>query len=238
MSSKILLTVIIPCYNEKENVKKILEKIKENNISQQIILVDDYSSDGTREIIKDKLLAKIDKVIFHEQNLGKGAAIKSAMSFITGEIVIIQDADLEYDPREYKILINPIIQNQTNIVYGSRVLNKKNYSGNLTFAQQIRVIGNKILTSISNLINNQKLTDAHTCYKVFKKETFMKLNIETKDFAFCPEVTTKLSNLKENILEVPISYKGRTYEEGKKIKFKDFFIAIFTIVKFKFLKKI
>ena len=237
MTSKLLLTVIIPCYNEKNNIEKILKKITENNFSQQIILVDDFSTDGTRDIINSKLLTKLDKVIFHKQNLGKGAAIKSAMDFISGEIVIIQDADLEYDPKEYNILIKPIIQNQTNVVYGSRVLNKKNYSGNLTIPQHLRVIGNKILTFISNIFNNQKLTDAHTCYKVFKKETFMKLNIQTKDFAFCPEVTTKLSKLNENIIEVPITYKGRSYEEGKKIKFRDFFIAIFTIIKFKFFKK-
>lgn len=237
MTSKLLLTVIIPCYNEKNNIEKILEKIRENNFSQQIILVDDFSTDGTREIINSKLLTKLDKVIFHKQNLGKGSAIKSAMNFISGEIVIIQDADLEYDPKEYNILIKPIIQNQTNVVYGSRVLNKKNYSGNLTTPQHLRVIGNKVLTFISNIFNNQKLTDAHTCYKVFKKETFMKLNIETKDFAFCPEVTTKLSKLNENIIEVPITYKGRSYDEGKKIKFKDFFIAIYTIIKFKFFKK-
>ena len=237
MSSNPLLTVIIPCYNEKHNIEKIIGKVQIVKLQKEIILVDDFSIDGTREIINEKLSKENLKIIFHKKNFGKGAAIKSATKYINGKIVIIQDADLEYDPNEYHKLIEPIINKKTNVVYGSRALNKNNFIGKLTIQQNYRILGNKILTLISNLLNNQELTDAHTCYKIFDKEVFLNLEIESNDFAFCPEATTKLSILKEKIIEIPISYKGRSYEEGKKIKLRDFFLAIFSIIRFKYLSK-
>ena len=229
-----LISIIIPCYNEKNTILKILNKVKNQKINKQIIVIDDSSTDGTTNILKKNFKKKGFKLISHKKNLGKGAAIKSAKKFIKGDIVIIQDADLEYDPKDYRKLILPIIKKKTKVVYGSRVLNKKKYS-NRNFSSKFRVFANYILTLISNFINSQKLTDAHTCYKVFDAKLFKKIKLQENDFSFCPEITTKVSNLKEKILEVPIKYKGRSYEKGKKIQFKDGFLALKTLFKYKYL---
>ena len=229
-----LISIIIPCYNEKNTILKILKKVKNQKINKQIIVIDDSSTDGTTNILKKNFKKKGFKLISHKKNLGKGAAIKSAKKFIKGNIVIIQDADLEYDPKDYRKLISPIIKKKTKVVYGSRVLNKKKYS-NRNFSSKFRVFANYILTLISNFINSQKLTDAHTCYKVFDAKLFKKIKLQENDFSFCPEITTKVSNLKEKILEVPIKYKGRSYEKGKKIQFKDGFLALKTLFKHKYL---
>ena len=167
--------------------------------------------------------------------MGKGAAIKSAMPYIDGEIVIIQDADLEYYPKDLNKLIKMMIKKKLKVVYGSRVLNKKRY--NNQFISNFRTFGNHVLTIISNFLNNQKLTDAHTCYKIFNREIFFKLNLQEDDFAFCPEVNTKISLLNIKIKEMPISYKGRTVEEGKKISFYDAIRALITILKYKYFIK-
>ncbi len=235
MNTKV--SIIIPCYNEKNSILEIVKKINSLNISKQIILIDDYSVDGTRTIIDQKIKNIVDKVILHEKNEGKGACIISAIPYIIGDIVIIQDADLEYNPDDYQNLIDPIISNKTNVVYGSRVLNKKNYLTKRNFISNFRIFGNFILTKISNIINNQTLTDAHTCYKVFRKQTFIRINLKENGFNFCPEVTTKLSILNENILEVPISYKGRSIDQGKKIRFWHAIEALFTILKYKYIFK-
>ena len=229
-----LISIIIPCYNEKNTILKILKKVQNQKINKQIIVIDDSSTDGTTNILKKNFKKKGFKLISHKKNLGKGAAIKSAKKFIKGNIVIIQDADLEYDPKDYRKLILPIIKKKTKVVYGSRVLNKKKYS-NRNFSSKFRVFANYILTLISNFINSQKLTDAHTCYKVFDAKLFKKIKLQENDFSFCPEITTKVSNLKEKILEVPIKYKGRSYEKGKKIQFKDGFLALKTLFKHKYL---
>ncbi len=234
MTSDILLTIIIPCYNEKNTIEEIVQRVNEINFNKEIILVDDCSIDGSREIIMSKLKNKVEKVILHNSNLGKGAAIISASKFINGDIVIIQDADLEYDPSEYSKLVEPIIKKQYEVVYGSRALMKENFKKKLTFHQWYRVLGNKVLTIFSNFINNQKLTDAHTCYKVFNSKVFKELNLVSKDFTFCPEVTTKISKKKIKIYEVPITYNGRSYSEGKKIKHKDFFLAIYSLIRFRY----
>ena len=232
-----MLTIIIPVYNEIKTIEQIIDKINQINfIKKEIILVDDFSLDGTRELIKKKLYKKVDKVFFHSENSGKGAAIKTAKKNIEGQYVIIQDGDLEYDPNDYKKLIEPLQKNLTNVVYGSRVLGKNRYYEN-NFSSNIRVFCNHLLTILSNIINNQKLSDAHTCYKVFKAETFNKINLKENSFSFCPEVTTKLAKMNENILEIPISYYGRTYEDGKKIKFVDGIIAIFALLKYRFFDK-
>lgn len=229
------VTIIIPVFNEKKYINKIIHKLNINiNFKKQIIVVDDYSNDGTRKIIKKN--KNISKVILHKKNMGKGAAIKSAIPHITGNIVAIQDADLEYDPRDLNKLIKTMLLNNIKVIYGSRVLKKKRYNNN-SFLSNYRVFGNHVLTLISNFINSQKLTDAHTCYKIFRKDIFLKLNLKENDFAFCPEVNTKISLMNEKIKEFPISYKGRTIKEGKKIKFSDAIRALITILKYKYFNK-
>ena len=227
-----ILTVIIPVYNETNTIVKIIDQILKTKIKKQIIVVDDCSTDGSKEkIIKNK--RKINKIIFHKKNLGKGAAIRTAQKYIKGKLVIIQDADLEYDPKDYKKLIKPIIEKKSLAVYGSRVLGKKRYMTN-DFTSLMRVFFNHILTIISNFLNGQKLTDAHTCYKVFDSKLFKKIKLNENGFAFCPEVTTKISKLNIDIIEIPISYKGRTYKQGKKISYLDGAMAIFALIKYKF----
>lgn len=228
-----MITVIIPCYNEVKTINIIIDKVYKQKLKKQIIVVDDFSTDGTREILKKKLKKKIDKIIFHNRNYGKGAAINSAKKFVKGNIIIIQDADLEYSPKDFNKLIKPIMDKKYNVVYGSRVLGKNRYFEN-EFSSIFRVFANHILTIISNILNNQNLTDAHTCYKVFDTKIFKKIKLKEKGFSFCPEVTTKISLLNEKIKEVPISYKGRDYSEGKKINFKDGFIALKTLLKYRF----
>ena len=231
------LTVIIPVYNEIKSLEKIIDKIsKIDFIKIQIILVDDCSSDGTKELINLKLIEKVDKVIFHEKNLGKGAAIKSAKKFVEGDLVIIQDADLEYDPNDYEKLVQPFINGETSVVYGSRVLEKNKFENLENFSHGIRIWGNTILTIITNFINGISLTDAHTCYKVFDTKLFKKIELFEDGFGFCPEITTKISKLKERIHEIPINYSGRTYEQGKKIKAIDGLIAIYVLIKYRFFR--
>tara|TARA_Y100000768_G_C23852657_1_gene621787 strand:+ start:99 stop:800 length:702 start_codon:yes stop_codon:yes gene_type:complete len=230
------LTIIIPCYNEEKTISVLLKKIL--NLSQfkkQIIVVDDCSTDNSlREIEKVKNTFKDILVIKHTNNQGKGAAIKSSQEFITGNVVIIQDADLEYDPQDIPSLVDPIYRKDYLVVYGSRILGKKYFENLKNFSHWIRILGNLILTKFSNLINKQKLTDAHTCYKAFDADLFKKLELKEKNFNFCPEVTTKISNQGVEIYELPINYKGRDYDEGKKIKFIDALKAVNCIIKYKF----
>jgi len=232
-----MLSIIIPVFNEKNTILEILEKIEKlKDLTKEIIIVDDCSTDGTIEILK-KLNIKKYKTVYHKKNLGKGAAIKSAIKFITGDIVIIQDADLEYDPRDYKKIIHFIENNQYQAVYGSRVLGKKRYSAK-NFLSTYRIFFNHVLTVISNIINKQNLTDAHTCYKAFSVKLFKSLNLKENGFSFCPEVTTKISLKKISIKEVPINYYGRSYSEGKKIKISDGFKALFTLIKYRYIKNV
>jgi len=229
------LSIIIPCFNESKTIGKILKKIlNQKYIKKQIIIVDDNSSDNSLEIIK-KYSKNIDKIILHKKNKGKGACIISAKKYIKGDAVIIQDGDLEYDPKDYKKLYDPIFKKQYKVVYGSRVLGKKFNRIKKNFdLPNIRVLGNFILTKISNITNNQSLTDAHTCYKVFDSELFKSLKLKENDFAFCPEVTSLISKKKIKIFEVPISYKGRSVAEGKKIKFRDAIRALQVLLKLMF----
>ena len=236
MKKKNLITVIIPCYNEVNTIGIIVDKInKLRKLNIQIIVIDDCSTDGSSFFIKKNLINKIDKLIIHKKNLGKGAAIRSAVKYAKGDVVIIQDADLEYYPKDYYKLIKPIINSNYKVVYGSRVLNKRRYFSK-NFISLFRIFANHILTIISNIINKQNLTDAHTCYKVFHKSVFKNLNLREDDFSFCPEATTKISNKNIKIYEVPINYKGREFSEGKKIAFKDALKAIFVLFKYKFFK--
>ncbi len=235
------LSIIIPCFNEKKTILRVINQIKKlKKIKKQIILVDDGSNDGTKELIKKQLSKKVNNIIFHKKNRGKGAAIISSLKFIKGDLVIIQDADLEYNPRDYFKLLKPFFNKKIKVVYGSRVLGRKKKIQifNLNeFNKNFRIFGNFILTKLSNIINNQSLTDVHTCYKIFRKNIFLQLKIKEKDFSFCPEVTTKIGMLGHSIIEIPISYNGREIKDGKKIRFKDAFIALKTIIKYRFFKK-
>ena len=225
-----LISIIVPTFNEKYNIEKVINNIITRiSGNKQIIIIDDGSNDGTTEILKKKLFLKVDKIIFHSTNLGKGAAIKSSLPYLKGDIVAIQDSDLEYNPYDLNKLIDLIDKGITNVSYGSRVLGKKRYN-NKNFISNFRIFGNHLLTII---LNNQKLTDAHTCYKVFKTNIFKQLNLSENGFSFCPEVTTKLSKMNEKIIELPIEYMGRSVEEGKKIRLKDAFHAIYVILKYR-----
>ena len=226
------LSIIIPVYNEKRTIKKLLLKIhKLKNIRKEIIVVDDFSNDGTTKILKDNR-HYITRLIHHKKNLGKGGAIKTAKKFIKGEIVIIQDGDLEYNPFDYNKLIS-YIKKGYGVVYGSRVLGHNRYLSK-NFSSFLRIFYNHALTILSNILNNQKLTDAHTCYKMFRSDIFSSIKLEENDFSFCPEITTKIGLKKIIIKEVSIRYSGRNYDEGKKIQFIDGIKAIKTLFKYRF----
>ena len=230
--SSFKLSVIIPCYNEKNTIKLIINKIIEslkyyNFLNYEIIVVDDFSKDGTREILKEFEKAQNLKVFFHEKNYGKGHAIKTGIKSVTGEVVLIQDADLEYDPYDYNKLLLPFFETDADIVYGSRFLGGGKYVRIHFFWHYL---ANKILTFICNLFTNLNLTDMETGYKVFKSAVLKSIKIEEDSFSFEPEVTIKLSKKKCKFYEVPISYNGRSYDEGKKIGLKDAFVALKTII--------
>lgn len=230
------LSILIPVYNEEKTVYKIVSKIhKLKSINKEIILIDDSSTDGTHEIL-GKLKKKVKKIIYHKKNLGKGAAIKTGRKYVTGDIIIIQDADLEYYPSDYYKLIKPIINGKSKVVYGSRVLGRKKNKNFSKYTSNLRIFANFVLTKISNIINNQNLSDAHTCYKVFDSKIFKKIKLVENDFAFCPEITSKISNLGINIMEIPIKYTGRSFEDGKKIKLRDAFLALKALFIYGFLK--
>jgi dolichol-phosphate mannosyltransferase len=232
-----LISIIIPCYNEFNTIEIIIDKILlQKKLKKEIILVNDGSNDGTRELIINKLHKKVNKIIHHKYNRGKGAAIRSAAKIVRGDIVLIQDADLEYDPKDYSKLIDPILNKDFLVVYGSRVLGKNRYSSK-GFTSLLRIFFNHFLTLISNILNNQSLTDAHTCYKAFHISVFSKIRLLENDFSFCPEITTKVSNLGYSISERKISYYGRSYKDGKKIGIYDGLKAIYVLFKYKFFNK-
>ena len=224
------VSVVIPCYNEINYIKTVIENIKSKNenLDMEIIVIDDASKDGTQELVnKLKNEKKIDKALFNDLNKGKGYCIRKGIENSNGEIIIIQDADLEYDPSEYKKLLNPIISGKADVVFGSRFLGSDNKRV-LYFWHRV---GNFILTFLSNIFSNLNLTDMEVCYKVFKKEVLNQINLKENRFGFEPEVTAKISKIKKlRIYEVGISYYGRTYEEGKKINWKDGFSALRCII--------
>lgn len=227
-----MLSIIIPVYNEKKTIRIIINKIlKIKNLKKQIIIVDDGSTDGSTKELKKISNKKIDKIIYCKTNFGKGHAIRLAQPHIKGEFVIIQDADLEYDPRDFKKIMK-VLNEKNQVVYGSRVLNTNRYKYN-NFTSNLRVFANHILTLLSNLLNNQNLTDAHTCYKAFNSKIFKKIELLENGFSFCPEITTKISKLKINITEIKIFYNGRSFKEGKKISIIDGFVAIKTLIKYR-----
>jgi glycosyltransferase involved in cell wall biosynthesis len=222
-----LLSVLIPCFNEKNTIEKIIDKInKIENINLEIIVIDDNSIDGTRDILQNKIKNQISKIIYNDKNHGKGYCIKKGIEAATGDIILIQDADLEYDPKEYLKLIKPIKDGNADVVYGSRFIGGD--ERRILFFWH--TIANKLLTLLSNMFTNLNLTDMETCYKVFKKDLMQKIDLKEKGFGFDPEITAKLAKQKPKIYEVGISYFGRTYEEGKKINLKDAFIVLKCII--------
>ena len=232
-SSKFTLSIIIPCYNEINTINEVVKRVQSSKIkSKQIIIVDDFSTDGTRELLGNFVDESI-QIIFKNKNQGKGAAISEGIELATGEITIIQDADLEYDPQEYEKIINPIVLGKADVVYGSR------FQG----AQPHRVVyfwhrlGNGFLTLLSNVMTDINLTDMETCYKAFRTEILKSIDIKEKRFGFEPEITAKVARKHLRIYEVGISYYGRTYEEGKKIGWRDGVRAIWCILKYNLWKK-
>jgi dolichol-phosphate mannosyltransferase len=228
-----LLSVIIPVFNEEKYIKKILKKIKKiKNIKKEIIVINDGSKDNTSHILQNQCEGLIDVIINNKTNKGKGFACRLGIKKAKGNIILIQDADLEYNPENYYDLIKPILKKETKIVYGSRVLGKRKRTRPSTFDFKIRYLANIFLTYLSNFMNKQNLTDAHTCYKVFSADIIKDMKLEENGFCFCPEITAKVSKKRESILEVPIDYFGRTHDEGKKIQFFDGFRAIKSIIKY------
>jgi glycosyltransferase involved in cell wall biosynthesis len=228
------LSVIIPCYNERSTIKRIVSAVKSVLLPEiEIIIVDDFSSDGTRDVLKTVLESQVDRVIYHSTNQGKGAALRSGFAAATGDVVIVQDSDLEYDPREYPLLLEPILSGKADVVYGSRFMGGRPHR----VVYFWHMVGNRFLTLVSNMFTNLNLTDMETCYKAFRREVLAKITIEEDRFGFEPEITAKVAKAGCRIFEVGISYNGRTYEEGKKIGWQDGLRAIYAIVRYNLFPK-
>ena len=233
------LSVIIPVYNEADTIEKILQRVKQVRFPKEIVLIDDASTDGSRELLQ-RLEGEVNsredpinglKVLFHTINQGKGAAIRTALGAITGDAVLIQDADLEYDPADYMALLNPILSGQADVVYGTRF-----YGGGPHRVLYFwHYLGNQILTFLSNMLTNLNLSDMEVGYKVFKTEVLKGIEIKSNRFGFEPEVTVKVAKQKIRIYEVPISYHGRTYSEGKKITWKDGIVAFYSLLRYRLM---
>lgn len=225
----VTLSIVIPCYNEKASIRTIVDKVREAPVAhKEIIIVDDCSTDGTGEVLDTEIAPLVSKVIHQKQNGGKGAALHTGFAAATGDIVIIQDADMEYDPNEYARVIEPICNDEADVVYGSRFAETKRYDD----AYKQNIAANLFLTRLSNLFTGLKLTDMETCYKAFRREIIQSIELKEKRFGFEPEITAKLASRKVRMAEVPISYFPRKVEEGKKINWKDGVRAIYCIVKY------
>jgi glycosyltransferase involved in cell wall biosynthesis len=227
------LSVVIPCYNEARTIRQVVDRVRSAPVAEkEIIIVDDFSRDGTRDVLRTQIAPLVDRIIFHEVNQGKGAALRTGFAAATGDAVVVQDADLEYDPHEYPRLLQPLIDGKADVVFGSR------FSGG--DAHRVvyfwHMVGNKFLTLLSNMATNINLTDMETGYKVFRREVVQKITIEENRFGFEPEITAKVARLRVPLYEVGISYYGRTYEEGKKIGWRDGFRAIWAILKYNLLR--
>jgi len=223
------LSIVMPCFNEKDFIRESVRRVKNSSIvNKELIIVDDGSTDGTKDILKQEIEPQVDKVIYHERNKGKGAALRSGFKEAKGDIVIIQDTDLEYNSDEYPKLIKPIAEGEADVVYGSRFVGSDRHRV-LYFWHRV---GNGLLTLVSNLFTNLNLTDMETCYKAFRRDIINKINIEEDRFGFEAEITAKIAKLKCRIYEVGISYNGRTYEQGKKIGLKDAIDTFYSIIRY------
>ena len=221
------VSVVMPCYNERSTIEEILKRVAATPFDKEIIVVDDGSKDGTRELLKELQPKYALKLIFHEQNKGKGGALATGFAAATGDVVLIQDADLEYDPSDYAALLKPIEDGKADVVFGSRFL-----SGTHRCHLFWHYVGNKFLTFVSNVFTNLNLTDMETCYKVFRADVAKRITIESQRFGVEPELTAKVAKLKCRVYEVPVSYYGRDYASGKKIRPSDAFEALWVIVKY------
>jgi len=227
------LSIVIPCYNEARTIRAIVDRVRAAPVAdKEIIIVDDCSTDGTRDLLRAEIAPLVDRLLYHDVNQGKGAALRTGFAAATGDVVIVQDADLEYDPNEYPRLLAPIERGQADVVFGSR------FAGG--DAHRVvyfwHMVGNKFLTLLSNIFTNLNLTDMETCYKVFRREVLQKITIEENRFGFEPEITAKVARLDVVIYEVGISYYGRTYKEGKKIGWRDGFRALYSILKYNLVR--
>jgi glycosyltransferase involved in cell wall biosynthesis len=227
------LSVVIPCYNERATVRRIVDAVRECGVGQlEIIIVDDCSTDGTRDVLRDEIAPLVSKIIYHEKNQGKGAALRTGFAHATHDLVIVQDADLEYDPHEFPTLMEPIAQGRADVVFGSRFMGGRPHRV-LYFWHSV---GNRFLTLVSNMFTNLNLTDMECCYKMFRREIIQSIEIEENRFGFEPEITAKVARGNYRIFEVGVSYSGRTYAEGKKIGWRDGFRALYAIVKYNLLR--
>ena len=223
------LSVIIPAYNESETIRRVVDSVLDLDISKQMIVVDDGSTDGTQETIRTLQGQQGIEVVFHPRNQGKGAAIQTGIRLALGDIVIVQDADLEYDPQDILRVIQPIIDGETDVVFGSRYLSNSHQD-----QSAVHRLGNALLTGLSNWMTNQRLTDMETCYKAFRRQLIQSIPIEQKRFGFEPEITAKLARKKIQIREISISYKSRSWQEGKKIGIRDLISTLWCILRYRF----
>ena len=234
MPTSPLLTILMPVYNEAQTLREIVARVEQvslDGVRKELVIVDDGSTDGTREILQELARAGQHKIYYHGHNMGKGAALRTALTYATGEIILIQDADLEYDPREYAELIQPILEGRADVVYGSRLS-----GGKVARAFNFwHYVGNKMLTLATNILYNSILTDMETCYKVFRADVIKNIRIRSNRFDFEPEITAKVLRRRHKLYEMPISYYGRDFSEGKKITWRDGFAALWALVKYRFV---